>query len=287
MVTPFKSNEDLDLDAFRSNIDYYVENRVHGLVVGGSTGEFATLHPDEHRELIKTAVDQVNGRVPLLAGTAYCSTRYTIEMSKFAQDAGVDGLLIVPPFYSKPKDEEIYQHYSDISKAVNIPIMVYNNPFTSKVDMKPELIERLSKLQNVTHVKESSSDITRLWKIRQLTDDKLTIFAGADNLAFESFAMGAKGWICVAANVLPRECSELYELAVLKNDIEGASKLYNKLLPMGNLFEDSGMFAALSKAGLDMLGEHGGKPRRPMMPPGPNELEQLRSILKTFGKVGK
>ena len=287
MVTPFKSNEDLDLDAFRSNIDFYIENRVHGLVVGGSTGEFATLHPDEHKELIETAVDQVNGRIPLLAGTAHCSTKYTVEMSKFAQDAGADGLLIVPPFYNKPKDEEIYQHYSAISKAVNIPIMIYNNPFTSKVDMKPELIERLSKLQNITHVKESSGDITRIWKIRQLTNDKLTVFAGADNLAFESFAMGAKGWICVAANVLPRECSELYELAVLEKDLGGASKLYNKLLPMGNLFEDTGMFAALSKAGLDMLGKHGGKPRGPLMLPGSNELEQLKSILKTLGKVSK
>jgi len=287
MVTPFRSNEDLDLEGYRSNIDFYIESRVHGLVVGGSTGEFASLHPDEHKEIIKAAVDQVNGRVPVLAGTAHCATRYTIEMSKFAEDAGVDGLLIVPPFYSKPKDDEIYQHYAAVSKAVNIPIMLYNNPFTSKVDMKPELIQKLSKLPNVTHVKESSSDITRIWKIRQLTNDKLIVFCGADNLAFESFAMGAKGWICVGANVLPRECSELYELAVMKKNLEAATNLYNRLLPMANLLEDTGMFAGLSKAGLDLLGRAGGRPRRPMIAPGSLELEQLKEILKSFGKSVK
>ena len=285
MVTPFKKNEDIDAEALRSNIDFYIKNGVHGLVVGGSTGEFATLSPEEHKEIIKAAVDQVNGRVPLLAGTAYCSTRNTIAISKFAEDAGVDGLLIVPPFYSKPKDNEIYAHYSAIGTAIDIPIMLYNNPFTSKVDMKPELIAKLSKVQNVTHVKESSSDISRIWKIRELTEDRLTIFCGADNLALESFVMGAKGWICVAANILPKECAELYELAVTKQDYEKAKGLYSKLLPLANLLEDTGMFSALSKAGLDLLRQSGGKPRMPMQPPGPAELSELRGILKGFGKL--
>ena len=285
MVTPFKSNEDLDLDGLKSNIDFYVENGVHGLVVGGSTGEFATLTPEEHRKIISAAVDQVNGRVPLLAGTAYCATRNTIEMSKYADDAGVDGLLIVPPYYSKPNEDEIYDHYASIARSVNIPIMLYNNPFTSKVDMKPELIEKLSKLPNVTHVKESSSDVTRIWKIRKMTSDKMTVFCGADNLALESFVMGAKGWICVIANILPKECANLYELAVLQRDTERASKLYSELLPLCNLFEDTGMFSGLSKAGLDLLGKTGGKPRKPMRSPSLSENDQLKLILKNFKKL--
>jgi 4-hydroxy-tetrahydrodipicolinate synthase len=285
MVTPFSKNEDLDIEALKSNIDFYVKNEVHGLVVGGSTGEFATLSPDEHKQIINAAVDQVKGRVPLLAGTAYCSTRNTIAMSKYAEDAGVEGLLIVPPFYSKPKDNEIYEHYSAIGSAVNIPIMVYNNPFTSKVDMKPELIEKLSHIKNVTHVKESSCDISRIWKLRELTKDRLTIFCGADNLALESFVMGAKGWICVAANILPRECAELFDLAVVERDYEQARKLYTKLLPLSNLLEDTGMFSALSKAGLDILGQVGGRPRMPTQPPGPKELDELKAILKSFGKT--
>jgi len=286
MATPFKDNEDIELEGFKSNIEYYIQNGIHGLVVGGSTGEFATLSPEEHKQIIKIAVDQVKGRVPLLAGTAHCSTRYTIEMSRYAEDAGVDGLLIVPPFYSLPKENEIYAHYSAISKAVSIPIMIYNNPFTSKIDMKPELVERLSKLPNITHIKESSSDVTRIWKIRELTKDKLTVFCGADNLAFESFVMGAKGWICVAANVLPKECADLYNLTVVQSDIEKSRNLYNKLLALCNLLEDTGMFAGLSKAGLDLLGKCGGKPRKPMIPPGETEIERLRLILKSFGKLG-
>jgi 4-hydroxy-tetrahydrodipicolinate synthase len=285
MVTPFKKNEDLDVEALRSNIDFYIKNGVHGLVVGGSTGEFATLTAEEHKEIIKASVDQVNGRVPLLAGTAYCSTRSTIAISKFAEDAGADGLLIVPPFYSKPNDNEIHAHYSAIGNAVTIPIMLYNNPFTSKVDMKPELIAKLSKIRNVTHVKESSGDTTRIWKIRKLTQDGLTVFCGADNLAMESFVMGAKGWICVAANIMPKECAELYELAVTKRNYEKARELNSKLLPLSNLFEDTGMFSALSKAGLDLLGQRGGKPRMPMQPPGSSELSQLKSVLKSFGKL--
>lgn len=285
MVTPFSKNEDIDTGGLKSNIDFYIGNGVHGLVVGGSTGEFAALSPNEHEKIIKAAVEQVNGRVPLLAGTAYCSTRNTIAMSKYAEDSGVDGLLIVPPFYSKPKDNEIFEHYSAIGNAVNIPIMLYNNPFTSKVDMRPELIEKLSHITNVTHVKESSSDISRIWKIRELTKEKLTVFCGADNLALESFVMGAKGWICVAANILPRECAELYELAVLKRDYEQAGKLYSKLLSLSNLLEDTGMFSAISKAGLDLLGHTGGRPRMPMQPPGPKELDELKAILKSFGKL--
>jgi 4-hydroxy-tetrahydrodipicolinate synthase len=206
-------------------------------------------------------------------------------MSRYAEEAGVDGLLIVPPFYSKPKDNEIFAHYFAIGNAVKTPIMLYNNPFTSKVDMKPELIEKLSHIENVTHVKESSNDISRIWKIRELTGGKLIVFCGADNLAFESFVMGAKGWICVAANVLPKECAELYELAVMKRDYEQARKLYSKLLPLSNLLEDTGMFSSLSKAGLDLLGHTGGKPRLPMQTPGRKELYQLRAILKNFGKL--
>jgi 4-hydroxy-tetrahydrodipicolinate synthase len=285
MVTPFGNSEDLEIEGFKSNIDYFIENGVHGLVVGGSTGEFATLHPEELKKIIKVAVDQVNGRIPLLAGTAHCSSRYTVEMSQYAENVGVDGLLIVPPFYSLPSENAIYEHYSAISSAVNIPIMLYNNPFTSKVDMKPELIAKLSKFRNITHVKESSGDVTRIWKIRTLTDDKLAIFCGTDNLALESFLMGARGWICVAANILPRECADLYDLAVVQGDLEKAGKLYNKLLPLCNQLEDTGMFAALSKAGLDLVGQTGGRPRKPMLPPGHDEIERLRSIMKSFGKL--
>jgi 4-hydroxy-tetrahydrodipicolinate synthase len=283
MVTPFDSRENVNLDAYRSNIDYYIKNGIQGLVTAGSTGEFDTFSEAEHKKVIETAVKHVNGRVPLLAGTGQCSTRRTIEISRFAQSAGADGPLIIPPFYSKPNDDEILRHYSEISDSVSIPIMVYNNPFTSKVDMKPELIAKLGKIKHVNYVKESSGDQSRIWRILNASHNKLTVFAGADNLALESFMMGAKGWICVSANVFPRECVEVYNL-VREGKVESARKLYSKLLPFCNLLEETGMFAALSKAGLDLLGMKGGKTRSPKRSPSRQELEALRSIIKSVRK---
>jgi 4-hydroxy-tetrahydrodipicolinate synthase len=285
MVTPFNENEDIDFEAYRSNIEFYIKNGIHGLVTAGSTGEFASLSTEEHKQIIKTAVDQAKRRVPVLAGTGQCSTRQTIEMSKYAQDAGADGLLIIPPYYAKPSDEEIVRHYSAISDSVSIPIMLYNNPFTSKVDMKPEVIGQLADLQHVTHVKESSGDVTRIWKICNATRNKLVVFAGSDNIALESFLMGARGWVSITANVFPKECADLYDWAVVKKEIGGARELYSRLLPFCNLLEDTGMFAALSKAGLDLLGKKGGKPRGPSRSLMSGELEQVKSILRSFGKL--
>lgn len=285
MVTPFKKNEDIDIDACKSNVDYYIENRIHGIVVAGSTGEFASLSPDEHRRMISLVTDQVNGRVPIVAGTSCCSTRNTIEMSKYAEDVGVDAVLVVPPFYTPLADEEAYTHYAMLSRELNIPIMLYNNPFTSKFDMKPELVQRLSKLSNITHIKESSGDISRIWRIRQLTNESITVFCGADNLALESFAMGAKGWVSVAANILPEECAELFELVSLKNDFEKAKILYNKLLPLCNLLESTGKFVGLSKTGLGLLGLGNGMPRKPLSPPSRKDTAKLTAILRTFQKL--
>jgi 4-hydroxy-tetrahydrodipicolinate synthase len=284
-VTPFKDDEDVDIKSFRANLEFYIRNGIHGIVVGGSTGEFAALSLEEHKRIIQAAVRQVDGRVPVIAGTGQCSTRLTILLSKFAQSAGVDSVLVVPPFYSKPSDEEILRHFKLISSEVDIPIMVYNNPFTSKVDIKPEVISELAKLKGVSYIKESSGDAARVWKIRDKTGDRITVFCGADNLALESFALGAKGWVCVAANVLPRQCAELYEMAVQQHDLAGAVQLYEKLLPLANLLEDSGKFSALMKSGLEMTGHVGGKPRNPMSEPTKVQLKNLRSILRSFQMI--
>jgi 4-hydroxy-tetrahydrodipicolinate synthase len=252
-VTPFTSNEELDLDALKENVDYYVENGVHGVVVAGSTGEFAVLSLEEHKKIIEVVVDRVNGRVPVIAGTGACATRRVIELTKYAKDVGADGAMIIPPFYTKPKENELYEHYKSIAEAVDLPIMLYNNPWTSKVDMQPSFIAKLAEIDNVSYVKESSSDATRIWRIINLTKGKMTVFCGADNLALESFLMGAKGWVCVAANMFPRHTSRLYELACKENKIEEARKLYMELLPLLNFLEETGKFCQLSKCGLEIL----------------------------------
>ncbi len=284
LVTPFTSDDEVDKDSLKSIVDYFVERGIHGIVVGGSTSEFASLSPEEHREIIDLAVDAVNGRIPLLAGTAACATKYTVNLTKYAKDAGADGALIVPPFYNKPNEEEVYQHYKAVSDAVDFPIMVYNNPWTSKVDVLPHLVARLSELDNILYVKESSGDVTRIWKIRKLANNRMTVFCGTDNIALESFLMGAKGWICASANIVPAQTAELYRL-FKEGRITDAAALYNRLLPIFNLCEDTGKFAQLSKCALNLLGKEVGIPRKPLLPVEKNEEQQLKRMLEELAML--
>lgn len=278
IVTPFIKDE-VDFDGLENNLEFYIKNGVHGVAVGGSTGEFAALTLDEHKKIIKKTVDSVNNRVPVIAGTAACSTKRVIELSKYAKDVGADASLIVPPFYSKIKDDEIYHHYKKIGESVDLPVMVYNNPFTSKIDMSPELLAKLAGIKNIDYVKESSGDISRVWRIRELTGDSMTVFCGADNLAFEQFMMGAKGWICVAANIFPRETSTVYDL-VKNKEYEKARELYYGLLPLCNFLEETGKFTQVAKYGLDLLGHTGGEPRLPFLPLDETLKTETQKIMK-------
>jgi len=284
-VTPFTSNDELDLVALEGNIEYYIQNGVHGVVACGSTGEFAALSLEEQKKVMKTVVDKVNGRVPVIAGTAACSTKRVIELTKYAKDVGADGVMIAPPFYSKPKENELYEHYKSVAEAVDLTIMLYNNPWTSKIDMQPAFVAKLGELNTIRYVKESSSDITRIWRILNLTKGKMTVFCGADNLALESFLMGAKGWICVAANMCPKHTSRLYELAVKENNIEKARTLYSELLPLCNFLEETGKFAQLAKAGLEIVGGKVGTPRKPLLPPSEEEKRELKQIMKKIQTI--
>ena len=185
---------------------------------------------------------------------------------------------MVPPYYHKPTEEGIINHYRSISDAVHIPVMVYNNPATSKVDMLPDFIARLSEFENIKYVKESSGDITRVWKIRKLTNDRMTVFCGGDNMALESYLMGATGFICVASNFLPFETSEIYRL-FKAGKLKEAKTLYEKILPMLNFLEDSGKFPQISKAALNMAGKKVGITRSPLMPLNSQEEKRLKELL--------
>jgi 4-hydroxy-tetrahydrodipicolinate synthase len=284
-VTPFNKMGELDVEALKENIDFYVENGVHGIVVTGSTGEFAALSDEETKKIHETAVEHVNGRVPLIAGTAACSTKKVIETTSYAKDIGIDGALVVPPFYSKIDDEKIFRHYENIGTSVDMPIMLYNNPFTSKIDIKPELISKISEIDNIKYVKESSGDIMRIWKILELTKGKMTVFCGADNLALESFFVGAKGWICVAANIFPRETSLLYELANFEKDYKSALKHYQALLPLYNYLEDTGKFTHIAKYGLELRSMKAGLPREPFLPLSEDHKEKVEEIIKKIQKM--
>ncbi len=282
-VTPFDEADRVNLDSLKNLVDYFIENQVDGIFVGGSTGEFAYLTPEEHRQIIETVVEHANKRVPILAGTSACATKQSVALSKYAENVGADGVVVVPPYYHRPTEEGLLNHYRMISEAISIPVMVYNNPAVAKVDMPPELIAKFAEFPNVKYVKESSGDITRIWKIRKLTGDRMTVFCGGDNMALESYLMGATGFICVAANFLPQETSAIYRL-YKAGKLTEAREVYERILPILNFLEDSGKFVQLSKAALNLRGKKVGMARSPLMPLSANEERKLKDLLAQLQK---
>jgi 4-hydroxy-tetrahydrodipicolinate synthase len=279
VFTPFTDDESLDEKALRRHIDFLIEEgHVHGIICTGSTGEFASLSDDERRKVVGITLKQARHRVPVLVGAAANSTRHTILYSQYAEKAGADGLMIVHPFYCRPDERELYAHYKAVAANVHIPIMIYNNPYTSGVDIRPELLARLAGVKNIEYVKESSEDIKRVGQIKRLCGDKITIFTGCDNTMFESFLMGADGWVSGSANIIPKQCVELYALTT-RGELDKARELYYRMLPLGDMFELEGKFIQYLKAGSALLGRPVGKPRRPLLPPQDVDVRRLKEAL--------
>lgn len=280
--TPFTRDYAVDQDAERGLIRFYLESGVTCIAPCGSTGEFASLKNDERREVVETALDEVNGKIPVVVGTHALTTEESVSLTKHAKDTGASAALVVPPYYIKPTEDELYSHYADIAK-VDIPIMLYNNPGTSKVDMKPPFIARLAEnFENIRYVKESSGVIQRIHEILQLTN-KMTVFCGSDNLVLESVAMGAQGWVGAAADICPKQANELYYAG--KKNMDEAMRLYFRLLPLFNLLENSGRYVQYVKAGLELLGHPVGPPRKPLLPVGPQEKQAVKEIMLKAGII--
>ena len=280
LCTPFTPDDKVDDTALRKYVRYLIdEGKIHGVIPNGSTGEFAALSEAERKVIVETVIDEVSGKVPVVVGTASVSTKETIMYTQHAQKAGADGVMIVAPYYCHPNDEEIFAHYRTIAENTEIEIMVYNNPATSGVDIQPELIARLAELERISHVKESSGDMTRVAEIQRLCGNKMRVFCGCDNLSLEMFLMGAVGWVAPPANMIPQLCVELYELATVEIDLEEARELYFKLLPLFNLFEATGQYIQLTKAGLEILGRPCGIPRKPLLPAADEHRQRLKEIL--------
>lgn len=283
MVTPFIADEQLDKNGFRENIDWYIEEGIHGVICLGSTGEFANLSIEERKSVIDLTVDQVKGRVPIIAGTAANSTRETIEMTGYAKDAGADAALIVAPFYGLPTQEDLFEHYKSISENVAIPIMVYNNPGFSGVDMLPPLIEKLAAIDNILYLKESTGDIKRVHEIMLRCGDRIDVWCGWDDLAYEFFSLGCRGWVAPVANFMPKTAVELVTLAENK-EYEKAKALYFKMLPLLSYLEEGQLLAKVKEA-MNMIGKAGGKPRRPFLPISEEQKGELHRMLSEVGLI--
>ncbi len=281
LATPMKPDQSIDEKGLRENINWVIGEGIHGIITTGSTGEYVSLTEYERKKITEIAAEEIGGRVPFCVGAGAETTQDAIMYTKFAKEVGADAVMIAPSYYCRPNAEEIYHHYQKISDAVEIPIMLYNNPFTTKVDISVENVLRLSEISNVKYIKESSGDIRRISMLVLLGEGKIIPFAGFDDLLLESYFMGAQGGVIVAANICPRMCADLYELAVVKKEYDKAKSLYFKMLPLLNLIEGPmGKIVQIAKRGAEMLGHAGGPCRNPRLPLTKEEETVLRKILE-------
>jgi len=280
MITPFDSTGAIDLAATASFVDWQIASGIHGLVPLGSTGEFLSLTDSERSAVARTVIDTAAGRVPVLIGTGAESTTDVIRYSREAEAMGADGVMIIPPFYSTPTEDELFEHYRRIGEALSIPIMIYNNPATANVDLTPRIVERLSHIDNVRYIKESTMDVTRIRDILEFCGDRMTVFGGI--MGFESFLAGAEGWVAVGSNVMPREMADIFTLCSDHKDIEGARAIYKQVLPLIRLVGGH-RYVSASKAALAAMGRYVGEPRTPRLPLPQSEIAEMREALVRSG----
>ena len=231
LITPFKEGR-LDESNYIKLINYHLENGTHGLVPGGTTGESPTLSHDEHRKIINLSVKECKNKIPVIAGTGSNSTSEAVELSKFADNAGADGLLIVTPYYNKPTQEGLYQHYKKINDNVGIPIIIYNIPSRSVIDMSVETMTRLFELKNIVGVKDATGDLNRAKQQRLAMGDKFIMLTGEDGNALEFNKKSGTGCISVTANVAAKLCSEMQKASLERNNpnLQKRAEEINKML---------------------------------------------------------
>ncbi|MFK5984034.1 MAG: 4-hydroxy-tetrahydrodipicolinate synthase [Pseudomonadota bacterium] len=239
LVTPMEANGDIDYDNLAKLVDFHIENKSDALVVVGTTGESATINEKDHCKLIKFVVDHCKNRVPVIAGTGANSTDEAVQLTQCAQDNGADAALLVTPYYNKPTQEGLYQHYKYIANAVALPQILYNVPGRTAIDMLPETVFRLAEISNIMGIKEATGDIDRIRHLVTELDDKMNVYTGDDATAMEAILAGAKGDISVTANIAPKLMHEMC-LAALNNDRETAQAINEKLdILHKNLFIES------------------------------------------------
>ncbi|MCJ7842379.1 4-hydroxy-tetrahydrodipicolinate synthase [Lederbergia sp. NSJ-179] len=282
LITPMEQNGEINWSGLKQNIEHFIQNKVAGIVVNGSTGEFVSLTKEERFRVAEIATEQVNGRIPLIVGTAAETTNDAIMYTKQAEFVGADAALLINSYYAHPKENEIYEHFKSVASSVAFPVMIYNNPFTSGVDMSTELMLKVGReVENITHVKESSGDIRKVRDLTRQGSPYIHTFCGADDLALESFLVGATGWISVAGNIVPRLVTDLFD-KVQENKLEVAWKIYDPLLPLCRFLEGSGKYVQIVKRAMELQGLAGGPSRKPRLPLSTEEDTKLQNILESL-----
>jgi 4-hydroxy-tetrahydrodipicolinate synthase len=282
LVTPFK-NDQVDWEGLEKLVEFHIEKGTHGIVPCGTTGESATLSHREHDDVIKVVVKAARKRVPVIAGTGSNSTDEAVRLTREAEESGVDGALMISPYYNRPTQEGIYQHYKKVAGEVSIPLIIYNIPSRTGSKIEAETLARLSEIKNVAGVKEATGSVDQAIDVIHLCGDRLVVLSGEDSLTYSLMALGGKGVISTVANVAPKEMSGLAE-ACLKGDWEKGRKIQFQLIPLiRSLFVETNPIPV--KTALSLMGKCRADLRLPLVPMSEGALKKLRGAMSDFGLI--
>ena len=283
LVTPFtEDGAGVDAPALRGLVDWQIDQGVPGLIPLGSTGEFLSVTDDERTLVIETVVDQAKGRVPIVVGTANEWCDVAVRYSREAESLGADGVMVIQPYYSSPTEDELFEHYRRISDAISIPIMLYNNPRTANVDLRPAFVARLAELDNVRYIKEASGDQSRVREIHRHVDaDRMVVFS-----RYDAWMLGARGWVSVCGNIVPDLSAEAYRQTVTLGNPAAGREIYHRLYPLLDAI-DGDLYVSATKAALALIGRPVGPPRMPRLPLPEASVAALRRVLADLGVLAE
>jgi 4-hydroxy-tetrahydrodipicolinate synthase len=282
LCTPFtEDGEKLDETGLKKHIDSMLEAKVHIILVCGGTGEFAYLRAEERKRIAEIASKHINGRARFMVQTSAINTMDAVEFSKHAEGVGADCLLILPPYFEGPNYDGVYYHYEKIAQAIKTPIMLYNIPQSSNIDLTPDFVKRLMQIDNVQYIKDSMENLKRIQELLLVCGDRVKVFNGGDTIAFYSLVAGCAGAVWGATNVMPKESVELYTL-VQSNKLVEARDLWKRMFP-SNLFFCSHVYNVAVKAATNLSGRKVGPCRKPSQPLTDSEMAGLKKALKPLG----
>ena len=280
MITPLDKDENVDKKAIGRIVNYLIKGGVHGLFPLGSTGEWYGLDFNQKREILETVMDANNKRVPIYAGTGATTTKETISLTKLATDIGVDALSVITPVFITPNDQELFNHYQAIASSTDLPIILYNNPGRTGINLSVDLVVKLSKIDNIVGIKDSSGDMTQGVEYIRRTDDNFAVLAGRDTLIYGFLSYGGSGAIAATANIAPQIVVKIYE-EYQKGNYQEALKAQFQLAPLRMAFS-LGSFPVVMKEGLNLLGLEVGTTCKPVEPLTDEARGKLKEVLKNM-----
>ncbi len=285
LVTPFTADGKIDQQAWKQLVEMVVQDGAHGIITCGSSGEFYVMEPEEQRLMYRLTVEQVRHRVPVIAGTSGISAEDVVRLGQYAADCGVDGTMILPPYYAMPNEREIIAFFQEISDRVPLPILLYNGTRRTGVNLVPRIVARLADIPHVVAIKDSSKDFLQVCDLIHKVGDRVRIFTGFETMLLATVAMGGDGAVAMAPQAMGRIPMACYEAAV-RGDLVTARALQRKITRFYDVFTIGNFYSGLKEA-VNQAGRPGGYPRKPLLPLTDAEKAQIRTIMQELDLLGK